>query len=612
MSESSYTSKDIKELSQLEHLRQNASMYIGATENPTHLLYEVLDNALDEANAKYASLILVKIDQENGVYTVADNGRGIPFDEGALVKIATKMFSGGKFKKGEGSAYGTAIGLHGIGMFAVTGLSDWCKITVYRDNKKAYYKFVDCKVVEEKIEDFTGKKPCSTLVEFKPSKKYFESVKVDVNRIKTRLQLATVHIDNLKLIFINGKEQEVIKMTLNDYFNQNFWKGAKDNITPLFEVSKKVKDEEVKIMFGWDMSSYSQPVAGGTVNLLPVPAGTHINRTYTLFKDVFANIAKKEKLNYNENDFRIGFRVYTAIQLYETHFVGQTKEKLEVRTGSIDHLYNGLEKEIEKKLRENDELFQRLIYFVDSYRQSLNTKGKIVKAVKGAVTRFSQSIDSKLKDCSSSEVSRCELYICEGDSAAGGLVQCRNPKYHAILGLKGKVPNLAAGNKDFLKNKELCEMINALGCGVGRDFDINSLRYDKVIISTDGDDDGDHIATLLITALLKVLPELFHYHKIFRAIMPLWGVKNYKGKFLPFYNEEDMRKFKAENPRIDITRYKGLGEMNPPELASCLLDPSVRKLEEIHDCDAADAQSIFKLMTDAETKRSMLGEGEEE
>lgn len=613
MASSSYTSKDIKELTQLEHLRKNPGMYIGLTDTPTHLLYEVLDNALDEANAGHASLVLVKLDQDKGIYTIADNGRGIPFEDDAIIKIATKMFSGGKFEKGENSAYGAAIGLHGIGLFAVSGLSDYMKVTVYRDNKKVYYKFVDCEVKEHTIEDYdTSKKPASTVIEFKPSKKYFETTKVDVPLIKTRLQLASVHIENLRLIFINGKEQEVIKMTMDDYFEHNFWKNCvKETRTPLWEVSKKVKGESISIKFGWDLSSYSQPIAGGSVNLLPVGAGTHINRTYGLFKDVFSSIAKKEKLNYNENDYRIGLRIYTAVQLYKPGYDGQTKQKLNMRSNELDYLYKDLEKEVEAKIREDNELFQKLIYFVDSYRQSLNTKGKIIKSQKGQVTRFSQSIDSKLKDCSSTDVSKCELFITEGDSASGGLVQCRNPKYHAILGLKGKVPNLADGKKDFLKNKELCEMINAMGCGVNKDFDIQSLKYNCVIIACDGDADGSHISTLLITALLKVIPDLFHHHKIFRAVMPLYGVKKYQGRFLPFYTEEDMRAFKEANPKVQITRYKGLGEMNPSELSECLLNPNVRKLEEISDCDESDAQEIFKMMTDAETKRDMLSNEEE-
>ena len=604
-----YTASDIKTLSEIEHIRQNAGMYIGLTTTPNHLLYEVLDNALDEANANYASLVLVAIDNNSGITTIADNGRGIPFENNTIPTIATKLFSGGKFNKtSESSPYGTAIGLHGIGLVAVTALSEWVEITVYRDNKKVYYKFVDCKVVEEKIEDFdSSKRPCATCVKFKPDAKYFESIKMDIDPVRTRLELASIHIDNLKLIFkVDDKEKEVIKITMNDYFNSNFWKGQKDNITPIFEVKKKIKHEELRILFGWDMNSYSQPIADGSINLLPVSQGTHINMTYLALQNVFENIAKKEKLNYNMNDYRIGLRVYTTMELYDPKYSSQTKERLSNSKSSLDHLYNGVEKEIESELRKDGELFNRIVYFIDSYRRSLNAKKTVVKTSGSSVTRYNQSIDSKLKDCTSNIVSQCELFITEGDSASGGLVQCRNPKFHAVLGLKGKIPNLAAGKKDFLKNKEIVEIINALGTGVPPDFDINRIRYDKIVVSSDADPDGSHIATLFIVAMLKIVPGIIEAGKVYRAIMPLYGVRKFEGKFLPFYTEEEMRAFKTEHSRVEITRYKGLGEMMPNQLKECLINKEVRHLQRIPYTD--NPEEIFKIMTDAEAKRGLIGD----
>lgn len=604
-----YTASDIKTLSEIEHIRQNAGMYIGLTTTPNHLLYEVLDNALDEANAGYANLVLVAIDNETGITTIADNGRGIPFENNTIPTIATKLFSGGKFNKtSESSPYGTAIGLHGIGLVAVTALSEWVEIVVYRDNKKVYYKFVDCKVVDEKIEDFdSSKRPCSTCVKFKPDAKYFESIKMDIDPVRTRLELASIHIDNLKLIFkVDNKDKEVIKITMNDYFNTNFWKGQKDNITPIFEVKKKIKHEELRILFGWDMNNYSQPIADGSINLLPVSQGTHINMTYLSLQNVFENIAKKEKLNYNVNDYRIGLRVYTTMELYDPKYSSQTKERLSNSKSSLDHLYNNIEKEIENKLKEDTEVYNRVVYFIDSYRKSLNAKKTVVKTTGSSVTRYNQSIDSKLKDCTSNIVSQCELFITEGDSASGGLVQCRNPKFHAVLGLKGKIPNLAAGKKDFLKNKEIVEIINALGTGVPPDFDISRIRYDKIIVSSDADPDGAHIATLFIVAMLKIVPGIIQAGKLYRAIMPLYGVRKFEGQFLPFYTEEEMRTFKAQHPRVEITRYKGLGEMMPNQLKECLINKEVRHLQKIPYTD--DPEEIFKIMTDAEAKRGLIGD----
>ena len=609
MGENTYTASDIKTLSEIEHIRQNAGMYIGLTATPNHLLYEVLDNALDEANAGYASLILVAIDNKSGITTIADNGRGIPFENDTIPTIATKLFSGGKFNKtSEASPYGTAIGLHGIGLVAVTALSEWVEITVYRDNKKVYYKFIDCKVSEHTIEDFdSSKRPCSTCVRFKPDKKYFESTEMEISSVKTRLQLASIHIDNLKLIFkLDDNEKEIIKMTMKNYFDDHFWKNQKTNITPIFEVKKKIKHEELRILFGWDMNSYSQPIADGSINLLPVSQGTHINMTFLALQNVFENIAKKEKLNYNNTDYRIGLRVYTTMELYDPKYSSQTKERLSNSKSGLEHLYNNIEKEIESVIRKDDETFNQIVYFIDSYRKSLNAKKTVVKTTGNSVVRYNQSIDSKLKDCTSSVVSQCELFVTEGDSASGGLVQCRNPKYHAILGLKGKIPNFAAGKKDFLKNKEMVEIINALGTGIPPDFELSRLRYNCIVIAADGDPDGSHIATLFIVAMLKIVPGIIQAGKLYRAIMPLYGVRKFEGKFLPFYSEEEMRTFRSEHPKVEISRYKGLGEMMPNQLKECLLNKEVRRLQRIPYTD--NPEEIFKIMTDAEAKRGLIGD----
>lgn len=612
MSSPQYTAASITTLTEIEHIRKNSGMYIGMTSNPNHLVYEVLDNALDEANMKHASLILVSIDTKTNVCTIADNGRGIPFENNTIPTIAMKLFSGGKFnKKSEDSAYDIATGLHGVGLVAVNALCEWMEIVVYRDNKKASYKFVDCVVAEEKIEDFVvtpqKPKPCSTCIRFKPDPKYFESTVFDLGPIRTRLEVASAHIEQLKLIFVvDDKPKEVIKTPILEYFGKKFYqKTDMQNVTPIFQIRRQVGKESVSILFGWDMNSYSQPDSFGVINLLPVETGTHINRTFTLFQDVFENIAKKEKLAYNISDFKIGFRAYTTLEMRAPKFSSQVKEKLSNSKAELDLFYNGLEVEVEKMIRQDDTLFNRVVYFIDSYRKSLNAKKNIIKSSGNTVSRFSQSVDSKLKDCSSTDVSKCEIFITEGDSASGGLVQCRDPKYHAILGLRGKIPNMAGGKKDFLKNHEIVEIINALGTGVSPDFEIEKLRYCRVVISADGDADGSHIASLVVIMLLKIVPEIFNHGKVFRAVMPLYGT-NHNGHFVPFFDTTTRDAFVAQHPRTRVTRYKGLGEMNPNQLKECLINPHVRRLEPILPCINAD--EIFKIMTDAESKRSLLDE----
>lgn len=608
MSSPLYNASSITTLTEIEHIRKNSGMYIGMTTNPNHLLYEVLDNSLDEANMKYASLILVSIDTKTNVCTIADNGRGIPFENGMIPHLAMKLFSGGKFNKiSDDSAYDIATGLHGVGLVAVNALCEWMEIVVYRDNKKVSYKFVDCKVAEEKIEDFnSANRPCSTCVRFKPDARYFESIVFSLDPIKTRLEVASAHIEQLKLIFVVDDKKEVIKTNITDYFSKKFYKGSDmQQVTPIFQMTRQVGKESVRILFGWDMNSYSQSDTFGVVNLLPVETGTHINRTFTLFQDVFESIAKKEKLSYNLGDFKIGFRAYTAMEMKTPKYTSQVKEKLANVKTDLDPFYNGLEVDVEKMIRQNPDLFNRIVYFIDSYRKSLNAKKNIIKNTGSVVSRFSQSVDSKLKDCSSTDVARCEIFITEGDSASGGLVQCRDPKYHAILGLRGKIPNLASGKKDFLKNHEIVEIINALGTGVSPDFEVEKLRYSKVVISADGDADGSHISSLVVIMLLKIVPEIFNYGKVYRAVMPLYGT-NHNGHFVPFFDTATRDAFVALHPRTRVTRYKGLGEMNPNQLKECLINPNVRRLELILPC--TDSDEIFKIMTDAESKRALLDE----
>jgi DNA gyrase subunit B len=604
---SSYTEKDIQVLSELQHIRKNTGMYIGETINPNHLLYEVLDNSLDEANAKHASLVGIFIDTKEKTCTISDNGRGIPFTGDVIQTIATKLFSGGKFKKGEeGSAYGIAAGLHGIGLVAVTALSVWVEFIIYRDNKKAIFRFEDATLVKKEIVDFdSAKKPFSTQVSFKPDKKYFETVDFNLNPVRERLNIASIGIPHLKLILMENDHKEIIQCTIDQYFRDIICGGQEKNVTPIFTLHKRVKDEEVLIKFAWDMNSSSAAKHHGAVNLLSVNQGTHINRTFTVFRDVFSAFAKKEKLTFQPQDCLVGFRAITMVSLYTPEYSSQTKEKLSTNKAKIDHLYDGLDVQLEQFFEKNQELKMTLLGFFESYRKGLSASKNIVKSSK-EVSRYNQVIDSKLKDCTAHSVEHSELFVTEGASAAGGLVQCRNTKYHAILGLKGKIPNMAAGKKDFLKNKEVVEICNALGTGIESDFNGSCVRYGKVIFACDADADGSHITSLLMVLFLKLVPGLIQDGtKVYRAIMPLYGAMK-AGKFYPFYTDTEFEKFKAENPNIKTQRYKGLGEMNPDQLKVCLLDKETRKLELIQFPE--NAEEIWKIMTDAESKRGLLGE----
>ena len=602
-----YDETSIQVLSELQHMRQNVGMYIGETERPNHLIYEVLDNAIDEANAKHASLIAVVIDNKEHTCTISDNGRGIPISADVVKKIATKLFSGGKFSKGEeNSAYGIAVGLHGIGLVAVCALSDYMEFIIYRDDKKGVFRFENAVMVKEEITAFPSKdKPFSTQVSFRPTKKYFEKLEFDIEPIRERLRLASIGIPNLKLVLINDGDKEIISYNIDNYFKDVMLGGETKNVTPVFTLTNKIKDEEILIKFAWDLNSNSTTKSQGSVNLLSVNQGTHMNRAVILFRDVFSELAKKEKLTFQPNDCLVSFRCLVMLSLYKPEYSSQTKEKLSTTKTKLDHLFNGLEDKLTSILDSNQTVKMQLLGFFENYRKGLSTSRNIIKGSKD-VTRYGHSIDSKLKDCTAHNVEHSELFITEGDSAAGGLVQCRDTRHHAILGLKGKIPNLASGKKDFLKNKEVVEIVNALGTGIEPNFDAEHVRYGKIIIATDADSDGAHITSLMMVLFLKLVPSLIQDGtKIYRAVMPLYGAMK-AGKFHPFYTEQEKEKFVAENANIKIQRYKGLGEMNPDQLKVCLLDKDTRKLELIQYPE--NSAEIFSLMTDAEIKRGLLND----
>jgi len=577
-------------------------MYIGEDSNPNHLLFEILDNSLDEAQAGFCCAIGVQIDNKNHVATIADNGRGIPFQNNTIEIIATTLNSGGKFEKGDGGVYGIATGLHGIGLVAVTALSEWVEIDVYRDGSKVHYRFENAQVVDSTIEQFEGKAPFSTQISFKPDKKYFQSVKFNITPIHDRLNLASIHIKKLALLFSVDDKKEVIKFGPEEFFNTELLSQSSEDKTKTFLISNKVKDEFVVFRFCWDFDSASTSKCIGCVNLLRVDQGTHINYAMESVRNAIWEIAESEKINIQKQDTLVGLRAFVSVALYHAKYSSQTKEKLVTAKKDLSELFECLKDRIKSQIISDPELKDRLLSFFLKYRKRQSAKSNIVKTGK-TVSRLNSVVDSKLRDCTTHKVEDSELFIVEGASAGGGLLKCRDPKIHALLCLKGKVPNIADSKKDFFKNKEILEIINALGTGIDPDFDIEGIRYGKIIIATDADPDGSHIAVLLMTAFLRMVPQLVKDNFLYMAKMPLYGsVVN--GKFLPLYSEGDVSKFHQDHPKSSLQRYKGLGEMNPDQLAVCLLDDQYRKLIPVPF--PSSPSDIFKLMLSADLKRKLV------
>jgi len=404
------------------------------------------------------------------------------------------------------------------------------------------------------------------------------------------------------LIFIVNGEKEIINCDSKQYFVDTLLDGKQTvHVSPIFDIEKKIKDEVLHIRFCWDMNGSVTPKHTGCINLLQVNQGTHINLTSETIRKVFEELAKKEKLKFIPQDALVGFRGHTSLFLYTPEYSSQTKEKLATSKNKLTHLFDDAQEEVKKAILANPDACAQLLSFFDTYRKKLDSSRNVVKS-SGSVTRFNNIIDSKLMDCSSNSVDRTELFITEGSSASGSLIQCRDPKYHGILGLKGKIPNVASMAKDALKNKEIIEIVNALGTGIEPDFSISGLRYGKVIFACDADADGAHINTLLMIVFLRFVPELLKQGHIFRAIMPLYGA-TVRNVFYPCYSEEELDDFKRNHPNVKIQRYKGLGEMNPDQLKVCLLDEQ-RRLDPVSYPD--NPEDIFKLMIDAGLKRELI------
>jgi topoisomerase-4 subunit B len=592
-----YEAKDIRVLAELEHIQLNPGMYIGNTTDPSHLVEEALDNALDEALAGHATLIAVTINPKIGSCSIIDNGRGIPLENDIPITISSKLFSGAKFQDKK-SAYKISSGLHGVGLVAINALSDQYMIDSYRDGKHGYFFFEKGKLKKSRVTPFPGKVPYSTKIEFIPSKKYFESITPDLNRIRKRLTTASAELSGDKRFVLKiGEEKEVFHLTRLEHF-KNECDVPEDKPFHPFALNAKNKDEKFEALFGYVDEGPTGTKVISSVNLLPVDRqGTHYNVFTDVIKNFFLEKAKKLGYKFQGVDALVRLRAYLILHLIEPKFSGQTKERLTNRRSDFDKYIKIFQQQLETWATSNEETLKEYLERFELYRKKLDSKNLKKRDTGGrrASTKF-----TKLRDCSQPNG---ELFIVEGASAGGSIIQSRDPTKHAILPLRGKsIPNITSA-KDILKNKEVEELIRALGTGIDPHFNIDNLRYDKIVCATDADPDGAHIACLLTMVIAILTPDIIKEGKYFIARTPLFAI-NEKRTFKPLWTEKQL--IKARNEKRTISRFKGLGELNPNQLKICLLDERSRHLTKVDYSD--DINNLLKLFSNVEAKRKLVSE----
>ncbi len=596
----SYSGDQIQILEGLKAVRKRPGMYIGSTSSKGlhHLVYEIVDNSVDETLAGFCSVIDVQINEDNSI-TVKDNGRGIPVDinkktgKPAVEVVFTVLHAGGKFG---GGGYKVSGGLHGVGASVVNALSEWLEVKVYRDGNIYYQKYSRGDVLNElKIigtyddENYTG-----TEVTFLPDKEIFEETVYDYSVLKTRLRETAFLTKNLKIVLRDVRNEEV-KEEIFHYEG-----GIKEFVTylnkgkePLYEkviYCEGVKDEiNVEVAFQHN-DGYNESVYSFVNNIITPEGGTHLEGFKRAITKTFNEYARANKIikeneqNLSGEDIREGLTAIISIKISEPQFEGQTKQKLgnsaaraAVESIVTEQLTYFLEQNptVAKNICEKSLLAQRA-------REAARKARELTRKAKTALD--GNGLPGKLADCSDKNPANCEIYIVEGDSAGGSAKTARDRATQAILPLRGKILNVEKARLDkILGNAEIKTMITAFGTGIHEDFDISKLRYHKIIIMTDADVDGAHIATLLLTFFFRFMPELIKQGYVYLATPPLYQiVKNKKVWYA--YNDIELNNILNEIGRDGnnkIQRYKGLGEMDAEQLWDTTMDPKTRILKKV-------------------------------
>jgi DNA gyrase subunit B len=602
-----YRASNIKVLKGLEAVRKRPGMYIGGTgiEGLHHLVKELVDNSVDEVLAGYCDKINITIHTDNSV-TVKDNGRGIPVDKHTGSKSAaeivfTVLHAGGKFDK---DSYKVSGGLHGVGASVVNALSEKLIANIYKDNIQYQLHFENQKLIGG-LKEIGKTKDSGTQITFWPDPKIFKELQFDYKSMKKKYRefaflnpgvtiVFTDERNNVEEIFhYEGGLKEFIKYILG---------GDKQIVKDVINIQGEKEDVTVDIGLTYT-NSFNERIDGFVNNISTPGAGTHISGfklgITRAIKDYIAKNGKpaEKKLNLTGDDIREGLVAIVAVKVPEPQFEGQTKDKL--GNPEVQNIVSSIFYEkFYEYLDENPKTSQNII---EKASQALKAR-EAAKKAKDLVRRKSvlefSSLPGKLADCSSKDPNTTELFIVEGDSAGGSAKQGRLRDTQAILPLKGKILNVEKARiVKVLENDEIKSLITALGTGFGENFDITKIRYNKIIIMTDADVDGAHIATLLLTLFFRHFKELIINGYIYIAIPPLYKIK--KGKSETWlHTEEQLEQYKKDNQgtKYEIQRFKGLGEMNPEQLWDTTLDPSKRFIKRVTIDDSIEADLAFSIL----------------
>ncbi|ACY49588.1 DNA topoisomerase (ATP-hydrolyzing) subunit B [Rhodothermus marinus] len=630
---SNYVASNIQILEGLEAVRKRPAMYIGdvGIRGLHHLVYEVVDNAIDEAMAGYCDRIAVTIN-EDGSITVEDNGRGIPVDEhptekrSALEVVMTTLHAGGKFDK---STYKVSGGLHGVGVSCVNALSRKLIATVKRDGYvwRQTYAYGKPTSPVERVRPMREDEETGTIVQFWPDPTIFKTVEFRFDTLAERLR-ELAYLNRGVRISIEDRREEDESLRYEEYYFEGglveFVQYLDETRTPIHDeviyIAGEADDVVVEVALRYN-DGYAENVLSFVNNINTHEGGTHVAGFRTALTRTLKAYAEKNNLLKNfkgelsGEDFREGLTAVISVKVPEPQFEGQTKTKL--GNSEVQGIVAGIVSEhLSRWLEDHPREARRILDKVILAAQARVAARKARELVQRKNALNGSSLPGKLADCASRDPSKCELFLVEGDSAGGSAKQARNREFQAILPLRGKILNVEKARLDkILENDEIRNIVTALGTGLAtteEDFDLSKLRYHRIIIMTDADVDGAHIRTLLLTFFYRQLRPLVEGGYIYIALPPLYRVKVGKTERYA-WSDEELRQIVEEltdgqPQRAVIQRYKGLGEMNPEQLWETTMNPETRILQQVTVEDAAAADRIFSiLMGDAvEPRRKFI------